>query len=128
MSNKYKNKKIEEDGIVFDSQKEYRRYSQLKILEQQGFIKDLELQVKYTLIPAQYEVYERYGKNGKRLTDGKRLLEKEISYIADFQYFDFEKQRIVVEDVKSSITRKNPLYVAKRKMMLYFHKIKITEI
>lgn len=128
MASKYKNKKIEVDGIVYDSKKEMQRHQHLLLKEEAGAIKDLKTQVKYILIPAQYETVTRYGKKGQRLKDGKKLLEKEIAYIADFQYFDVEQDRTIVEDVKSKITRKNPLYVAKRKMMLYFHGIRIREI
>lgn len=128
MASKYKNKKIEVNGIVYDSKKEMQRHQQLLIKQETGWIRDLQTQVKYVLIPAQYETFPRYGKKGKHLKDGKKLLEKEISYIADFVYFDVEEDRIIVEDVKSAITRKNPLYVAKRKMMLYFHNIIIREI
>ena len=32
--NKYRAKKVKEDGIIFDSQGEYKRYLQLKILPQ----------------------------------------------------------------------------------------------
>ena len=56
------------------------------LLQRAGRISDLRCQVKYVLIPAQYEYYERYGKNGKRLKDGKRCIEKECAYFADFVY------------------------------------------
>ena len=128
MASKYRNKKIEVNGIVYDSKKEMRRHQQLLLKEEAGAIKDLQTQVKYVLIPAQYKTVTRYGKKGNRLKDGKKLLEKEIAYIADFQYFDVEEDRTIVEDVKSAITRKNPLYVAKRKMLLYFYGIRIREI
>ena len=83
---KYKNKKVEVDGIEFDSKKESRRYWELKLLQQAGKITDLQLQREFELIPAQYETFERYGKNGKRLQDGKRCIEKSCTYTADFCY------------------------------------------
>ena len=125
---KYKNKKVKFDGILFDSIKEMNRYKELKLLERQGNIRELRMQVKYVLIPAQYETYERYGKNGNKLKDGKRCLEKECSYIADFVYFDIGKCDEVVEDVKSEITRANPVYKIKKKLMLHTHGIKIAEV
>ena len=127
-NNKYNNKKIEVNGIVYDSKKEMRRHQQLLLLEKEGSIMDLQMQVKYVLIPAQYETITRYGKKGQRLKDGKKLLEREISYIADFQYYDCNTDELVVEDVKSKITRENKFYIAKRKMMLFFHGIRIKEI
>ena len=53
--NKYGNSKIEYDGHTFDSLREKRRYAELKLLERAGKIKNLELQKKFELIPAQYE-------------------------------------------------------------------------
>ena len=103
--------------------KEYRRHQELSLLERVGAIQALERQVKYILIPAQYETYARYGKRGQRLKDGKRLLEKECSYIADFVYIEDGKP--VVEDTKGFKTKD---YILKRKMMLHFYGIKIKEV
>ena len=121
--NKYRAKKIIIDGITFDSKKEAERYSELKLLERCGAISNLELQKVYELIPAQYELYERYGKNGNRLKDGKRCLERSCIYKADFVYI--ENGKTVVEDVKGFRTDK---YKIKKKLMLYIHGIKIKEI
>ena len=123
MKNKYHNKKINVNGIVYDSKKEYRRHQELSLLERVGTIQALERQVKYVLIPAQYETYARYGKKGQRLKDGKRLLEKECSYIADFVYIEDGKP--VIEDTKGFKTKD---YILKRKMMLHFYGIRIKEV
>jgi len=50
---KYNSRKIERDGMVFDSVKEYRRYTELSLLEKAGEISDLQRQVKFRLIPPQ---------------------------------------------------------------------------
>ena len=121
---KYKAKKTEIDGIVFDSKKEADRYCELKILERAGEIKCLMLQKDFLLIPAQYEMIERYGKNGQRLKDEKKLIERQCTYRADFTYIDKDGSTIV-EDVKGI---KTPEYKIKRKLMLYFHGIKIKEV
>lgn len=123
MYNKYHSQKCMAGGIPFDSKKEARRYGELLLLEKAGVIADLEMQVKYILIPAQYEEYERYGKTGNRLKDGKRLLEKECAYIADFVYT--ENGKLVVEDTKGIRTKD---YIIKRKLMLYIHGIRIREV
>lgn len=86
------------------------------------------MQVKYLVIPSQYETYERYGKKGQRLKDGNRLLEKECVYIADFVYQDAYSGKLVVEDVKSEATKKKESYIIKRKLMLHVYGIKISEI
>lgn len=109
---KYLNKPRMVDGIHFDSTKEANRYKELKMLLKLGQISELELQKGFILIPSQY--------------DGKRCIERAVKYICDFCYK--RNGELVVEDVKSSITRKNKDYIIKRKLMLYIHHIKIHEI
>lgn len=112
------------DGITHDSKKEATRWCELKLLERAGKICDLNRQVKYLLIPEQYVYYERFGKNGRRLKDGMKLLEKECVYIADFVYTDTETDTVIVEDVKGKKTKD---YIIKRKLMLWIHGIRIKE-
>lgn len=126
---KYGNKKEERvlsDGTthIFDSKKEAKEYDRLALMEKAGEISDLQLQVKYELIPAQYVSLERYGKDGKRLKDGSKCVEKACSYIADFVYTDSAGQ-VVVEDTKGMRTSE---YIIKRKLMRYIHGIEIKEI
>lgn len=112
-SSKYGAKKIIVDGHVFDSKKEARRYSQLKESESLGFIENLQMQVKYILIPSQYAD-----------VDGKRkCIERECAYIADFVYL--EDGKTVVEDTKGFKTKD---YIIKRKLMLHVHGIRVKEI
>ena len=123
VGSKYGNRKVVVDGIQFDSKREARRYLYLKALETAGQIQNLQLQVEFELIPNQYASYERYGKKGQRLKDGKRLVEKKCSYVADFVYE--QNGKTVVEDSKGHRTKD---YILKRKMMLFFHGIKIMEV
>ena len=116
---KYHSCKITRDGITFDSLKEYRRFCELALLEKAGQIHGLQRQVKFILIPAQYEP-DTIGKRGA-VKRGK-LLEREVSYIADFQYI--QDGKTVVEDSKGF---KTEAYKIKKKMMLYFHGIRIKE-
>ena len=118
---KYKN--IKTNGC--DSRKEARRLVQLEMLQKAGYVKDLRTQVKYVLIPTQYETYERYSKKGKRLKDGQRCIEKECSYYADFVYIDTETGKEVVEDAKGVRTE---AYRIKKKLMLSVHGIQIKEV
>ena len=113
------------DGIEFDSRKEARRWNELKLLERAKEISNLQRQVKYVLIPAQYETIERYSKKGERLKDGTKLIEREVAYIADFVYTDMKTGKTVVEDTKGVKTKD---YIIKRKLMLYLHQIRIKEI
>lgn len=87
--NKYNAKKTVIDNITFHSKKESVRYSELKMYEKGGLIKDLRLQVKYELIP-------------KLTINGKT--ERAISYVADFVYVDTVFNKEVVEDVKGMQT------------------------
>lgn len=123
MANKFRSKKITAHGITFDSKKEYKRYCELALLEKAGQIQNLELQKAFELIPAQYETFERYGKKGQRLKDGKRCIENAVKYKADFVYN--ENGETVVEDTKGFKTKD---YIIKRKLMLYVHGIRIKEI
>ena len=127
---KYGNKKVEYDGLTFDSKKEAIRWAELKLLEKSGHIVDLKRQQKFVLIPAQYERVEtgEYYKTGdkKGIPKTKEVcVEKAVNYIADFVYM--EKGHIVVEDVKSDVT-KTKEYVIKRKLMLKNFGIKIKEV
>lgn len=125
-SNKYRNVKVRAiDGTVFDSHKEARRWQELLLLQKAGEITELRRQVEYELIPAQYETYERYGKDGKRLKDGVRLLERKVTYVADFVYTITETGENIVEDAKGVRTKD---YIIKRKLMLAVHSIRVKEV
>lgn len=124
---KYHNRKVTVDGIAFDSVKEARRWIELCLAEKAGEIAGLERQKKFVLIPAQYEeteaVYQKGGRKGQKKPG--RLLEREVSYTADFVYTDVKTGVYVVEDTKGVRTKD---YILKRKMMLYFHGIRIEEV
>lgn len=109
---KYKNTTVVSNGMKFDSSKEAARYRHLALLQQAGDIQDLQCQVSFDLVPKQ--------KNA----DGKT--EICVRYVADFVYT--ERGARVVEDVKSEMTRKLPVYVLKRKLMLERHGITIREV
>ena len=120
--NKYRNRKVKtSDGIVHASQLEADRWMQLKLLERAGKIVNLKRQVKYILIPAQYEP-STIGKRGG-VKRGK-LLERECSYVADFVYQD-NLGVLHVEDTKGVRTKD---YVIKRKLMLSVYGIRIKEV
>lgn len=87
---KYRNQRVEVDGIAFASKKEARRYAELKLLERAGEICALQLQVRYPL---------------------KVLGQLVTTYVADFQYVDADG--LVVEDVKGFRT---DLYKVKAKL------------
>ena len=122
---KYKNIKTTTfDGIVHDSAKEARRWGELLLLQRAGKITGLKRQVEFELIPPQYETYERYGKTGQRLKDGRRLVERAVTYVADFVYTDAETFETIVEDTKGVKTKD---YIIKRKLMLSVYGIRVKE-
>lgn len=96
-------------GVTFDSKAEASRYVQLKILEKNEKIKNLQLQVEYELIPKQ------------KLSNGKH--ERSCKYKADFVY-ELPDGQIVCEDVKGMKTKD---YIIKRKLMKFVHNIEILE-
>lgn len=119
---KYHNKPTERvtaSGAVlrFDSQKEARRYDELAALERAGAIRELRLQVDFTLQEAYTD------------REGRRV--RAIRYKADFTYWMRDKNsawvRYVVEDVKSGPTRTKE-YVMKRKLMKERLDIDIQEV
>lgn len=89
------------DGETFDSKAEYRRYCELKMMKSAGeIISDIERQRKFVIVP-------KKGKNPRVRY-----------YIADFVYTNKYGEKII-EDVKSPITRKNPVYSLKRSLVLW---------
>ncbi len=100
---KYGNKRVQIDGIWFDSILEGHRYGQLKLLKLAGEITDFKMQVTYRL-----EV------NGVHICD----------YRADF-VVTYPDGRIEVEDTKGVETAK---FIIQKKLMLAVHGIKIVLI
>lgn len=131
--NKYHNQPTERvtpSGAVlrFDSQKEARRYDHLILRLNAGEIKDLRLQVDFTLQEAYTDM------------EGRRV--RAIRYKADFTYqerdrgreaaavslgFPCESWRYVVEDVKSRPTHTDK-YAIKKKLLKERFGIDITEV
>lgn len=122
--NKYGNKKVEYDGLKFDSKKEKDRYIFLKAQEKIGNIQDLQLQVKYELIPAIKEEYVEHLKTKDRVKT--RTVQLAITYTCDFQYY--KNGELVIEDVKSSPKMLAKEYVLKKKILFALKGLKITEV
>lgn len=114
---KYGNKKI--GG--YDSKAEMRRGKELELLEAAGEICNLRRQVKFVLLPTQREP-DTIGARGGKIKG--KLIEKECSYYADFTYTD-KNGDFIVEDVKGEETE---VFKIKRKMMLFFHGIRVRTI
>ena len=118
---KYHNKRVEYQGKVFDSLKERRRYCELLLLQKQGIISDLRLQVPYELIPAIYEDVEKQLKTKVKIVS--RCVQRAVTYVADFVYT--QDGKTIVEDTKGFRTKE---YELKKKMMRALLGITIKEI
>lgn len=94
-------------GHTFDSKKEAERGVFLKAREKAGDIRDLQFQPEF------------------KIEIGGMLICK---YRADFRYTSASDGRIHVEDVKSEITRKHPVYRIKKKLMFACHGIAVEEV
>lgn len=120
-TNKYRNRKVSRYGKTFDSMKEARRYAELMLLEKAGEISELRTQVRFVLIPTQYE--QKWDSRLNVTVKGK-LIERECSYVADFVYRD-KDGLTVVEDTKGYKTKD---YIIKRKLLLFRYGIRIREV
>lgn len=110
---KYGARKTVVDGITFDSKAEAMRYRELKMLQKANKISYLMLQVPIELIPAQYAPTGEYYKKGDKAGQPKmKCIERAVTYIADFTYYEHGKK--VVEDVKGMRTKD---YIIKRKLL-----------
>lgn len=98
---KYRNKKCEVNGIVFDSKKEMQYYGNLLMSKRAGEIKDFELQPSFVL-------QEGFNKDGVR--------HRPITYKADFKIIHNDG-KIEIVDVKGFKTE-----VFKIKMKLFEYK------
>lgn len=106
--NKYGNTKVGE----FDSSKEARVNEQLKMQMQAANpserVTSIEHHVRFEVIPKQ---------------EGERASHYEADFVVHYADGHME-----VIDVKSEITRKEPRYILKRKLMLYVHGIRLREV
>ena len=82
------------EGIRFDSKKEARRWVELLALQRAGKLSALRRQVRIPIRVNEIVV---------------------CRYVADFVYVEAGQR--IIEDVKSKITRMNPVYRLKRRML-----------
>ena len=99
---KYGNKKVEFNGVVFDSKKELAHYLTLRMMEKAGAISDLKTQVSFELNPG--------GTHS-------------LKYMADFTYIVNGVLQVV--DAKGYRTRE---YKKKKRLMKQVHNIEIKEV
>ena len=105
---KYKSKKVEYQGEIFDSKFELTYFIYLKELVKLGKIENLQRQVKYNLLPRQTD------ENGK-------FLYHPVYYVSDFEYDDTNQTHHTI-DTKGMLTQDFRL---KQKLFYYVFKRKI---
>ena len=101
--NKYGNRKVELDGLKFDSQHEAKVYLELKLRMKAGELRCVLRQVPFDLPGG-------------------------IRYFADFVTIGNDMAVEGVYDAKSEITRKNRVYINKKKQIKAIYGIDIREV
>lgn len=104
-ANKYNAKRVQIDGIWFDSKAEAKRYNELKLMRAAKLIVDLKVHPSLKIPSAEF-------------VNMPQICTVEL----DFYYFDFKTKLYVWEDVKG---RDNPLSKLKRKLVEAFYGIKV---
>ena len=95
------------DNIVFDSKTEMVRYKELVILARAGVIRHLEMQPEFKVFINQ-QLY--------------------CTYTADFRYYDEDRRKWIIEDVKSNGTIKETAFKLRKKAAELYHGVEITII
>ena len=90
---KYHARQVKDDGHVFDSRAEHRRYGELKLMQKARLIEDLEVHPRFAAI-----------------VNNQKICVVEL----DFRYFDKTKNKTIYEDVKGLDT---PISKLKRKLL-----------
>lgn len=102
--------KIEEDGIRFDSKREYLRYKDLKLLERAGEITDLRVHPKYPITIGGIPIMVSSNQHNK--------WDRHLTYEADFDYLTKPPLgKRVIEDVKMQSGHRTGVYKLKRALM-----------
>jgi hypothetical protein len=108
-------KKITEDGIRFDSKREYLRYLDLKLLARAGEIRRLEVHPKYPITIGGIPIMVSSNQHNK--------WDRHLTYEADFTYLERvpgtkqNEHRQVIEDVKMQSGHRTGVYKIKRALM-----------
>ena len=96
----------------YDSKKEAKRADELWKIKLGGFICDLHKEVPFVL----QEAFKYYDHE-----KGKEVSVRAVIYVADFTYFDKERNLNVIEDTKGY---KTDVYMIKKKLLLHLLKNK----
>jgi len=101
-------KHVHPDGTKLDSGRELKRYCDLLLLKQAGIIEQLEVHPRFPITIADVPILIK----SKGYPNGRHL-----TYVADFQYWDTESLKLVLEDVKMQSGFRTEIYKIKRALM-----------
>jgi hypothetical protein len=110
---KYGSEKVYHEGMKFDSKHELRCWLNLVALAERGEITELRRQVAFKLLDA--------------VDLGEKRKKRAAVYIADFVFIDSNGKQ-VVQDAKSSFTKKLAEYRLKKHMMADLLGIVVEEV
>lgn len=108
---KYRSRRVEVNGITYDSKREANRHQELLLMERAGLVRELRSQVQFELVP------------GVRI-EGEKRARPPMRYTADFVYLD-ESGAMVVEDAKGMQTKD---YRMRKHLMKAVHNISVKEV
>lgn len=100
------------DDITFDSKAEMERWAELQLLQRAGQIRHLRRQIEFALVVK--------GHDGLDKLVGR--------YTADFVYTLTHNESVVVEEVKSSATKREKDYRLRKKLFEALYPWSITEV
>ena len=126
MRQKYGNRKVEFMGQTFDSARERDRYAFLLGEVQSGTIRDLRRQVSYVLVPELRQAEEVRLKTKTKTVE--RVVQRAVTYRADFVYVRCADGVEVTEDVKISPYLIPKEYVIKEKLLRWRYGIVVRRV
>lgn len=115
-ANKYHAEPVHVDGVRFASKKEAARFLELRLWEKHGQIAALECHPVFPL-----HIMELW-RSGAPI-----VITKVGQFTADFRYTNLMTGEIVVEDVKSTVT-KTEAYRLRKKLVEAIHGVTIVEV
>ena len=102
--NKYHARSVDYDGYHFDSQKEYVRYQELKLLQKAGEIIDIAVHPEFILL-------DKFTYRGQVIQG--------IKYSPDFMYTECNGETKVIEEVKGGKATRTRDFELRRKLFLH---------
>ncbi|NDV68607.1 hypothetical protein [Dysgonomonas sp. 25] len=116
------------DNLPFKSQAEADRYSYLSDMQEKGMISDLKRNITFTLIEPVYKkkIVKKRLKTKIKTETKKICVKAGVTLTVDIMYWNRKGKRII-EMIKQPKDYKDPVYILKKKLLYYLHRIDIIE-